>query len=109
MLTVAEQTVRQLAASTARKSSPIYLVWRHCRDLRHLQAALLLKGEGDATENIVGGPEYSTLFNDALPARKFGLMHSNRPQKRRKSDMKRMNGKRDIRNSRFVIERRRRS
>ena len=30
------------------------------------KADLLLKGEGEAADNIVGGPEHSTLANDAL-------------------------------------------
>ncbi len=34
------------------------------------KADLLLKGEGDAADNIVGGPEHSTLANDALPPRR---------------------------------------
>ncbi len=32
---------------------------------------LLLKGGGDAADNIVGGPEHSTLANDAFPSREF--------------------------------------
>ena len=31
------------------------------------KADLLLKGEGEAADNIVGGPEHSTLSNDAFP------------------------------------------
>jgi type I site-specific restriction-modification system R (restriction) subunit len=33
----------------------------------------LLKGEGDAADNIVGGPEHSTLSNDAFPSCEFDL------------------------------------
>jgi len=43
------------------------------------KADLLLKGEGDAANNIVGGPEHSTLSNDAFPSREFDFMLSNPP------------------------------
>ena len=41
------------------------------------KADLLLKGEGDAADNIVGGPEHSTLSNDAFRLREFDFMLSN--------------------------------
>ena len=37
------------------------------------KADLLLKGEGEAADNIVGGPEYSTLSNDAFPLARVRL------------------------------------
>ena len=55
---------------------------------------MLLKGEGEAADNIVGGPEYSTLSNDAFPSREFDFMLSNPPYgKSWKSDLERMGGK----------------
>jgi 23S rRNA G2445 N2-methylase RlmL len=58
------------------------------------KADLLLKGEGDAADNIVGGPEHSTLANDAFPSREFDFMLSNPPYgKSWKSDLERMGGK----------------
>ena len=64
-----------------------------------------MKGEGEATDNIVGGPEHSTLSNDAFPSREFDFMLSNPPYgKSWKTDLERMGGKRDMRNPRFVIE-----
>jgi len=69
------------------------------------KADLLLKGEGDAAENIVGGPEQSTLASDAFPSREFDFMLSNPPYgKSWKSDQERMGGKAGIRDRRFVIE-----
>ncbi len=69
------------------------------------KADLLLKGEGEAADNIVGGPEYSTLSNDAFPSREFDFMLSNPPYgKSWKSDLERMGGKDGIINSRFVIQ-----
>ena len=69
------------------------------------KADLLLKGEGDAADNIVGGPEHSTLANDAFPAREFDFMLSNPPYgKSWKSDLERMGGKKGLKDARFLIE-----
>ena len=69
------------------------------------KADLLLKGEGEAADNIVGGPEYSTLSNDAFPSREFDFMLSNPPYgKSWKSDLERMGGKDGIKDPRFLIE-----
>ncbi|MCY3819665.1 MAG: N-6 DNA methylase, partial [Gammaproteobacteria bacterium] len=69
------------------------------------KADLLLKGEGDAADNIVGGPEHSTLSNDAFPSREFDFMLSNPPYgKGWKTDLERMGGKKDMRDPRFVVE-----
>ena len=69
------------------------------------KADLLLKGEGEAADNIVGGPEHSTLSNDAFPSREFDFMLSNPPYgKSWKTDLERMGGKSDMRDPRFVIE-----
>jgi type I restriction enzyme M protein len=66
---------------------------------------LLLKGEGEAADNIVGGPEYSTLSNDAFPSREFDFMLSNPPYgKSWKSDLDRMGGKDGLKDPRFIIE-----
>src|SRR5512146_2704740 len=69
------------------------------------KADLLLKGEGDAADNIVGGPEHSTLSNDAFLSREFDFMLSNPPYgKSWKSDRDRMGGKGGIKDQRFVIQ-----
>ena len=69
------------------------------------KADLLLKGEGEAADNIVGGPEHSTLANDAFPSREFDFMLSNPPYgKSWKTDLERMGGKKEMRDPRFVIE-----
>ena len=68
------------------------------------KADLLLKGGGEAADNIVGGPEHSTLANDAFPAREFDFMLSNPPYgKSWKTDLEQMGGKKDMRDSRFMI------
>ena len=69
------------------------------------KADLLLKGEGDAADNIVGGPEWSALSNDAFPSREFDFMLSNPPYgKSWKGDLERMGGKDGIKDPRFLIE-----
>ena len=68
MLTVAEETLQQLAREAWQAGSyPSIRAGDQRGDLRDLQSRLLLKGEGDAADNIVGGPEHSTLSNDAFP------------------------------------------
>ena len=64
----------------------------------------VVEGEGDAADNIVGGPEHSTLSNDAFPSRTFDFMLANPPYgKSWKSDMERMGGKDGLRDPRFKI------
>jgi type I restriction enzyme M protein len=53
----------------------------------------------------VGGPEHSTLANDAFPSHEFDFMLSNPPYgKSWKSDLERMGGKKDMKDPRFKIE-----
>lgn len=66
------------------------------------KADLLLKGQGDTADNIVGGPEHSTLYNDAFLSREFDFMLSNPPYgKSWKSDLERMGSKKEMRDPRF--------
>jgi type I restriction enzyme M protein len=106
MLTVAEETLQQLAVDHGKQIST-HLYGQEISDKTYAicKADLLLKGEGDAADNIVGGPEYSTLSNDAFPSREFDFMLSNPPYgKSWKSDLERMGGKDGIKDPRFVIE-----
>ncbi|MBW7885643.1 MAG: N-6 DNA methylase, partial [Caldilineaceae bacterium] len=58
-------------------------------------------------DNIVGGPEHSTLSNDAFPSREFDFMLSNPPYgKSWKSDLERMGGKSGVKDPRFVVQHR---
>ena len=106
MLTVAEETLRELAAERGKQvSTHLYGQEINAETYAICKADLLLKGEGDAADNIVGGPEHSTLANDAFPAREFDFMLSNPPYgKSWKTDLERMGGKKDMRDPRFVIE-----
>ncbi len=106
MLTVAEETLRQLAAEHGKDvSTHLYGQEINAETYAICKADLLLKGEGEAADNIVGGPEYSTLANDAFPSREFDFMLSNPPYgKNWKTDLERMGGKKDMRDPRFMIE-----
>ena len=106
MLTVAEDVLQQLAAERGKQvSTHLYGQEINAETYAICKADLLLKGEGDAADNIVGGPEHSTLANDAFPSREFDFMISNPPYgKSWKTDLERMGGKSDMRDSRFVIE-----
>ena len=106
MLTVAEETLGQLAAERGKDvSTHLYGQEINAETYAICKADLLLKGEGDAADNIVGGPEHSTLANDAFPSREFDFMLSNPPYgKSWKTDLERMGGKKDMRDPRFLIE-----
>jgi type I restriction enzyme M protein len=108
MLTVAEETLLQLAKERGKQVS-VHLFGQEINAETYAicKADLLLKGEGDAADNIVGGPEHSTLSNDAFPGRTFDFMLSNPPYgKSWKSDLERLGGKAGIKDPRFVVQHR---
>ncbi len=106
MLTVAEETLRDLAAQHGKQvATHLYGQEINAETYAICKADLLLKGEGDAADNIIGGPEHSTLANDAFPSREFDFMLSNPPYgKSWKGDLERMGGKGGIKDPRFLIE-----
>ena len=106
MLTVAEETLQELATERGKQvSTHLYGQEINAETYAICKADLLLKGEGDAADNIVGGPEHSTLANDAFPSREFDFMLSNPPYgKSWKTDLERMGGKQGMRDARFLIE-----
>ena len=106
MLTVAEETLRSLAAERGvQVSTHLYGQEINAETYAIAKADLLLKGEGAAADNIRGGPAYSTIANDAFPTHEFDFMLSNPPYgKSWKSDLERMGGKKEMRDPRFVID-----
>ncbi len=105
MLTVAEETVLSIAA-------------KHQQDIQCLlygqeinpetyaicKADMLLKGEGENADHIVGGAEWSTLSHDAFPSHLFDFMLSNPPYgKSWKKDLEAMGGKEGMRDPRFRV------
>lgn len=106
MLTVAEETLNALAAEQKKQVST-HLFGQEINGETYAiaKADLLLKGEGEEADNIVGGPEWSTLSNDAFPSHEFDFMLSNPPYgKSWKTDLERMGGKAGIRDHRFTIQ-----
>ena len=106
MLTVAEETLQELAAEHGKEVvTHLYGQEINAETYAICKADLLLKGEGEAADNIVGGSDYSTLSNDAFPAREFDFMLSNPPYgKSWKGDLERMGGKTGIQDPRFMIQ-----
>jgi type I restriction enzyme M protein len=106
MLTVAEETLKELAAERGKQvATHLYGQEINSETYAIAKADLLLKGEGEAADNIIGGPEYSTLSNDAFPSREFDFMLSNPPYgKSWKTDLEKMGGKDGIKDPRFLIE-----
>ena len=106
MLTVAEEELQALARGHGKQvATHLYGQEINAETYAICKADLLLKGDGDAADNIVGGPEHSTLANDAFPSREFDFMLSNPPYgKSWKSDLERMGGKKGMRDPRFLIE-----
>ncbi len=105
MLTVAEDSLRALGAARG-KSIKTYLYGQEINPETYAicKADMLLKGEGENADHIVGGAEHSTLSHDAFPAMEFDFMLSNPPYgKSWKKDLEAMGGKDDMRDPRFKI------
>jgi type I restriction enzyme M protein len=99
MLTVGEETLKDIAAARGKQvSTHLYGQEVNAETYAIAKADFLLKGEGEAADNLVGGPEWSTLSRDAFSSREFDFMLSNPPYgKSWKSDQERMGGKSGIR------------
>lgn len=105
MLTVAEETLRELAANHDKEVS-IHLFGQEINPETYAicKADLLLKGEGEEAENIVGGADKSTLSADQFPSHEFDFMLSNPPYgKSWKTDLDRMGGKQAFNDPRFIV------
>ena len=106
MLTVAEQTLQGIAEKRGEKvSTHLYGQEINSETYAICKADLLLKGEENADANIIGGPEHSTLSNDAFKGRQFDFMLSNPPYgKSWSTDLDKMGGKKRMTDPRFVIQ-----
>ena len=105
MLTVAEETLQELAEEHGKEVS-IHLFGQEINDETYAicKADLLLKGQGEEARHIVGGADKSTLAADQFPSRKFDFMISNPPYgKSWKTDLERMGGKKEFNAPRFVV------
>ena len=109
MLTVAEETLQQIATAHGKQvATHLYGQEINAETYAICKADLLLKGDGDAADNIVGGPAFSTLSNDQFRSRTFDFMLANPPYgKSWKSDLERLSGdggKKGVKDPRFLIE-----
>lgn len=106
MLTVAEETLQSLADKRGKKvRTHLYGQEINSETYAIAVADLLLKGEGNNADGLRGGPEYSTLSNDAFAGRSFDFMLSNPPYgKSWKTDLDRMGGKAGMIDPRFLVE-----
>lgn len=105
MLTVAEEALHELAEEHGKEVS-IHLFGQEINPETYAicKADLLLKGEGDEAENIVGGADKSTLSADQFRSREFDFMISNPPYgKSWKTDLDRMGGKKEFSDPRFIV------
>src|SRR5258708_15737098 len=105
MLTVAEETLQTLATQRGQQiTTHLYGQEINPETYAICKADMLLKGEGENADHIVGGAEWSTLAHDAFPAREFDFMLSNPPYgKSWKKDLEGMGGKDGMRDPRFKV------
>jgi type I restriction enzyme M protein len=105
MLTVAEETLTAIAAQHGQQvKSLLYGQEINPETYAVCKADMLLKGEGESAEHIVGGAEWSTLAKDAFPAQEFDFMLANPPYgKSWKKDLEAMGGKEGMRDPRFKV------
>ena len=106
MLTIAEKTLHDIATLREQQvSTHLYGQEINSETYAICKADLMLRGEKDADANIVGGPQHSTLSNDAFGNHTFDFMLSNPPYgKSWKTDLDRMGGRSDMTDPRFVIQ-----
>jgi type I restriction enzyme M protein len=105
MLTVAEETLVRIAeAHEQAVTALLYGQEINPETYAVCKADMLLKGEGENADHIVGGAEWSTLAHDAFPAQEFDFMISNPPYgKSWKKDLEAMGGKDAMRDPRFKV------
>ncbi|MGQ0763252.1 MAG: type I restriction-modification system subunit M [Acidobacteriota bacterium] len=105
MLTVAEETLLSLAAARGQDVIPhLYGQEINPETFAICKADMLLKGEGENADHIIGGAEWSTLAHDAFPAQDFDFMLSNPPYgKSWKKDLETLGGKDGMRDRRFKV------
>jgi type I restriction enzyme M protein len=105
MLTVAEETLTALAERRGQQvRSLLYGQEINPETYAVCKADMLIKGEGQNADHIVGGAEWSTLAHDAFPGRQFDFMLANPPYgKSWKKDLEAMGGKDGMRDPRFRV------
>ena len=104
-MTIAEETLHTLASERQQQlTTHLYGQEINPETYAICKADMLLKGEGENADHVVGGAEWSTLAHDAFPAREFDFMLSNPPYgKSWKKDLEGMGGKDGMRDPRFKV------
>lgn len=105
MLTVGEETAMEIAKKrNLQINTRLFGQEINPETYAVCKADMLLKGEGESADHIVGGAEWSTLSHDAFPAQEFDFMLSNPPYgKSWKNDLEKMGGKDGMRDPRFKV------
>ncbi len=105
MLTVGEETLTAIGAKRGQQvKCLLYGQEINPETYAVCKADMLLKGEGESADHIVGGAEWSTLAHDAFPAQEFDFMLANPPYgKSWKKDLETMGGKDGMRDPRFKV------
>jgi type I restriction enzyme M protein len=105
MLTVAEQTLTAIGNQRGLQiESRLYGQEINPETYAICKADMLIKGEGENADHIVGGAEWSTLSHDAFPGQEFDFMVANPPYgKSWKKDLEAMGGKDGMRDPRFKV------
>ena len=106
MLTIAEQTLQQLANEKGEQvTTHLYGQEINSETYAICKADLPLKGQAESATNVIGGPQHSTLSNDAFHTHQFDFMLSNPPYgKSWKTDQDRMGGRSRMTDPRFLIQ-----
>jgi type I restriction enzyme M protein len=105
MLTVGEETLKAIGAKRGQQvTCLLYGQEINPETYAVCKADMLLKGEGESADHIIGGAEWSTISHDAFPAQEFDFMLSNPPYgKSWKKDLEAMGGKDGMRDPRFKV------
>ena len=105
ILTEGEETLQSLASDLGLQiAAQLYGQEINPETYAICKADMLLKGEGENAENIIGGAEWSTLSHDAFPSVEFDFMMANPPYgKSWKKDLENMGGKDGMRDPRFKV------
>ncbi|MFN0191415.1 MAG: class I SAM-dependent DNA methyltransferase, partial [Aestuariivirga sp.] len=105
MLTVGEETLTAIGAKRGQQvRALLYGQEINPETYAVCKADMLLKGEGESADHIVGGAEWSTLSHDAFPAQEFDFMLANPPYgKSWTKDLEAMGGKDGMRDPRFKV------
>ncbi len=105
MLTVGEETLETIADRRGLQiNCHLYGQEINPETYAICKADMLLKGEGENADHIIGGAEWSTLAHDAFPAQEFDFMLTNPPYgKSWKKDLEAMGGKDGMRDPRFKV------